>query len=175
MTHTSPRPQSNSAQRLAWPGAIALVTAVIVLVLQGFEAAEHLPWMPRFWHQNQALWFLLGLAMLFLGLRWTWVSSSLEDDPRRWQPSVPGRRFQQLTLYSRANCPLCDEAAEILADYALWLPSPEEVDIDLDPQLRQQFNTTIPVLACDGKIRFRGRIDESLLRRLIEGTPPVSR
>jgi len=171
----SPSPQPNSAQRLAWPGKIALIAGVFVLVLQGLESSQSLPGMPRFWHQNQSLWFLIGLATLVLGCRWTWQSSSSEDDKRHWRPTKPGSRFHQLTLYSRTNCPLCDEAAEVLADYSSWLPTADEVDIDLDPALRQQFDTTVPVVACDGKIRFRGRIDETLLRRLIEGTPPISR
>ena len=175
MSHTPPSPQPNSAQRLAGPGKIALIVGVVVLVLQGLESSQSLPGMPRFWHQNQSLWFLLGLVTLGLGCHWTWQSSSSENDVRRWKPSVPGCRFRQLTLYSRANCPLCDEAAEVLADYSAWLPTADEVDIDLDSSLRQQFDTTVPVVECDGKIRFRGRIDETLLRRLIEGTPAVPR
>jgi len=50
----------------------------------------------------------------------------------------------------------------------------EQVDIDADPELRSQFDTCVPVISTDGRIRFRGRVNEVLLRRLIEGTPPAS-
>ena len=42
-----------------------------------------------------------------------------------------------------------------------------------DPQLRELHGTSIPVVEIDGQIRFRGRVDEMLLRRLIEGASPV--
>ncbi len=32
----------------------------------------------------------------------------------------------------------------------------EEVDIDGDPDLVAQFDTTVPVVALNGKVRFRG-------------------
>jgi hypothetical protein len=45
--------------------------------------------------------------------------------------------------------------------------TPECVDIDLQPDLRAAFDTCVPVVEIDGKIRFRGRVDPLLLRRLI--------
>jgi hypothetical protein len=44
---------------------------------------------------------------------------------------------------------------------------PEEVDIDLDPELKARFTDCVPVVEIEGKIRFRGRVNEVLLRRLI--------
>ncbi len=174
MTHRRPGHRPHAAERLALPGTIALVAGIIVLVLQGIESARGIPGMPRFWHQNQSLWFLFGLAGVVVGWRWLWQSEPRDGDTPSWKPAVPGRRFRQLTLYTRAHCPLCDEAADVLADYSHWLPPPVEVDIDGDSQLVQQFDTCVPVVVCDGKIRFRGRIDETLLRRLIEGTAPIA-
>lgn len=174
MTHRHLGHRPNEHERLALPGTIALVAGITVLVLQGIESTRGIPWMPRFWHQNQPLWFLLGLVGLVAGWQLLWHSEPREEDGlRSWKPGVPGRRFRQLTLYTRANCPLCEEAADVLTDYSHWLPQADEVDIDSDPQLVQQFNTCVPVVACDGKIRFRGRVDETLLHRLIEGTPPI--
>ena len=63
-------------------------------------------------------------------------------------------------------------ARETLAKYPNSLPPPIEIDIDADPALRSRFSTCIPVVEIDGKLRFRGRINEVLLRRLIEATPP---
>ncbi|RPI82577.1 MAG: glutaredoxin family protein, partial [Planctomycetaceae bacterium] len=76
-------------------------------------------------------------------------------------------------VYSRDGCHLCDDAKELLADYAEYLPEVVEVDIDSDPRLRERYGTVIPVVEIDGRERFRGRIDERLLRRLIDATPEI--
>ncbi|MCA9022802.1 MAG: hypothetical protein KDA74_21785, partial [Planctomycetaceae bacterium] len=52
-----------------------------------------------------------------------------------------------------------------------YLPEIEFIDIYSDPGLVEQFGTCVPVVAIDGKIRFRGRINEVLLRRLIAASP----
>ena len=78
----------------------------------------------------------------------------------------------RLTIYSRPGCHLCDEAVDLLEKYRRWLPPFELVNIDEDPQLVERFNEQVPVVECDGRIRFRGKVNEVLLRRLIEGTPP---
>jgi hypothetical protein len=60
---------------------------------------------------------------------------------------------------------LCDDALALLAAYGI---RPEVVDIDADPQLRQRWNTCVPVVEIDGKVRFRGRISPVLLRRVLQ-------
>jgi hypothetical protein len=60
----------------------------------------------------------------------------------------------------------------VLAKYKRQLPRVEEIDIDRDPKLVERFTTCVPVVEIDGKIRFRGQINELLLRRLIEFAPP---
>ena len=92
-----------------------------------------------------------------------------------WRPEVPGRRFESVVFYTRQECHLCDEAHALLLEYQDWLPEIVDVDIDDDPELQQQFGTVVPVIECDGKIRFRGRVSEILLRRLLEGTTPRDR
>jgi glutaredoxin len=67
-------------------------------------------------------------------------------------------------LYTRAGCHLCDEAREVLELEGL---QPRLVDIDADADLRQRFNECVPVVEIDGKVRFRGRVDRVLLRRLL--------
>ena len=71
---------------------------------------------------------------------------------------------QQARLYTRRGCHLCDDAKNLLLAHGLPV---EEIDIDADPELRSRFNECVPVVEIDGKIRFRGRIDERLLRRLL--------
>jgi glutaredoxin len=71
----------------------------------------------------------------------------------------------EVTLYSRQGCHLCHEARDILERHGL---DPKEVDIDSDPELQNRFTDVIPVVVINGRERFRGRVDERLLERLIE-------
>lgn len=67
-------------------------------------------------------------------------------------------------LYTRTGCHLCDDAWKTLVEHGL---EPRSVDINSDPALRNQFDTCIPVVEIDGKVRFRGRVDPVLLKRLL--------
>ena len=69
-----------------------------------------------------------------------------------------------IVLYSRRGCCLCDQAKAVIAAQGLAV---REVDIDGDPQLRERYDQCVPVVVIDGKERFRGRVNEVLLRRLI--------
>ncbi len=70
----------------------------------------------------------------------------------------------QVVLYTRQGCHLCDDAQEILHRHGV---TPQLVDIDADPTLREKFDHCVPVVEIDGKVRFRGRINEVLLQRLL--------
>ena len=70
----------------------------------------------------------------------------------------------EVILYTRPGCHLCDDARELLARHGL---RSRLVDIDTDPALRDQFDTCVPVVVIDGKERFRGRVNEVLLKRLL--------
>jgi glutaredoxin len=72
-----------------------------------------------------------------------------------------------VTLYTREGCHLCDEAHEVLLNHGL---EPVMVDVDADPELREKWNTCVPVVEIDGKVRFRGRVDAVLLRRLMSSS-----
>lgn len=69
-----------------------------------------------------------------------------------------------IILYTRAGCHLCDDAAVLLARYGLV---PQRVDIDADPALRERYNYCVPVVVIDGKERFRGQVNEVLLKRIL--------
>lgn len=73
--------------------------------------------------------------------------------------------MHRVVLYTRIGCHLCDDARELLVRYGL---EPESVDIDADPQLRERYDTCVPVVEIDGVERFRGRVNEILLRRLLQ-------
>ncbi len=70
----------------------------------------------------------------------------------------------QVVLYTRYGCHLCEEAERMLVEYG---QRPTIVDIDGDPELRKRFDTCVPVVEIDGKIRFRGLVNPTLLRRLL--------
>jgi predicted thioredoxin/glutaredoxin len=46
---------------------------------------------------------------------------------------------------------------------------PREVDIDADDALLARFDTCVPVVEIDGKVRFRGGVEPALLKRLLRG------
>lgn len=69
----------------------------------------------------------------------------------------------EVILYTRSGCHLCDAAAAALARHGLQF---EVVDVDADPDLQKRYDQCVPVVVIDGKERFRGRVDELLLRRL---------
>jgi glutaredoxin len=59
---------------------------------------------------------------------------------------------------------LCDAAAAVLKRHGLAF---DRVDVDADSELRQRYDACVPVVVIDGKERFRGRVDELLLRRML--------
>lgn len=69
----------------------------------------------------------------------------------------------RVVLYTRAGCHLCDDALALLESHGL---KPVCIDIDADPALRERFNECVPVVEIDGQLRFRGRVDPILLKRL---------
>ena len=70
----------------------------------------------------------------------------------------------EVVLYTRKGCHLCEEAEALLVSHGL---RPRLVDIDADPLLRERYNECVPVVEIDGRERFRGRVNEVLLRRLM--------
>lgn len=55
----------------------------------------------------------------------------------------------RLTLYQRDDCPLCDEALDVLA--AARVPDFESVWIDEDVVLEARYGTRVPVLRDDAR------------------------
>jgi glutaredoxin len=72
------------------------------------------------------------------------------------------------TVYTRAECCCCHKALDVLRDRrARWAFAIEEVDIDGDPELAARYDTEVPVVAVNGKVRFRGVVNPALLDRLL--------
>ncbi len=70
----------------------------------------------------------------------------------------------EVTVYTRHGCHLCEEAETVLVAHGL---TPQSVDIDAHPELRERYTNCVPVVVIDGRERFRGRVDPVLLRRLL--------
>ena len=72
---------------------------------------------------------------------------------------------RQVLLFTRTGCHLCDEAEAILIRHGL---SPQKLDVDANPVLLERYDTCVPVVVIDGKERFRGQVNEVLLKRLLK-------
>lgn len=82
----------------------------------------------------------------------------------------------ELTLFTRSNCPLCDEMKSEIARAGL----PErfrlvEVDVDGDPRLAEEYGRSIPVLEVQGRPLFKGRLTAPELRRKLDRRVPDPR
>lgn len=90
---------------------------------------------------------------------WRWPS---------WLRMGKSMPAHQIVLYTKFGCHLCDEAKLILhrrrAKFDLQV---REIDVSQDAMLLRRWGDCVPVVEIDGKVRFRGRIDDRLLDRLL--------
>lgn len=74
----------------------------------------------------------------------------------------------RVTLYTRRDCPLCDEAAHLLRrlapEFGLEV---EEVDIEGDPALLERYRDSIPVIALDGEPIISAPLRETTVRAVL--------
>jgi len=76
----------------------------------------------------------------------------------------------EVVLYTRKGCHLCDEAKEQIRQVQADAPFAfREVDIDLDPALRDLYNEEVPVIFVNGKEAFRYRINPGEFRKRLRG------
>jgi len=73
----------------------------------------------------------------------------------------------RLALYSKPNCPLCDEAKAAIETFARECELElEVVDISRNKQLWNEYKFDIPVLLIDGEVAARHHIGLKKLRVL---------
>lgn len=84
----------------------------------------------------------------------------------------PIRLDRRVRVYTRAGCHLCDQVGEMLGRAGI---EPEWIDIDADAQLRDQFDQCVPVVEILGRERFRGPVNEVLLRRILTAELNIDR
>jgi glutaredoxin len=69
-----------------------------------------------------------------------------------------------VVLYVRQGCHLCEDAYALLTRHGLH---PLVIDIDVDQTKKEAYDECVPVVEIDGRARFRGRVNEPLLRRIV--------
>jgi glutaredoxin len=76
---------------------------------------------------------------------------------------------REVTLYTRMNCGLCDEAAAKLRGLERRLMFKlVEVDVDSDPHLRERYDALVPVVVVDGREIARAPMPAKLERLLAD-------
>ena len=80
---------------------------------------------------------------------------------------------RRLTLYSRAECCLCDEMKAVISrvagKVALELC---EIDVDGSPELQARYGTEVPVLFIDGRKAFKYRVSARELEKSLRRSVP---
>jgi len=72
----------------------------------------------------------------------------------------------RVTLYTKAECSLCDEMGTVIAGMGAEVPlQVTVVDIGRDPDLMRRFGHEVPVLLVDGRKAFKYRVTAGALRR----------
>jgi glutaredoxin len=78
--------------------------------------------------------------------------------------------MHDVVVYSRKGCHLCDLVKETLTQIQRYADFQwREVDIDIDPQLRQTYNDEVPVVFIDGRKAFKYRMDGRRFLRALAG------
>ena len=75
---------------------------------------------------------------------------------------------ERLTLITRVDCHLCDVAKDAIARVAAtagvgW----EELDVDADPALLEEYWDRVPVILLDGKEHGYWRVEEARFRKAV--------
>jgi len=70
----------------------------------------------------------------------------------------------KVELITREGCHLCEDAAALLRRGGVEV---ELRDVDADPELFRLYDFRVPVILLDGRAVAEGRIDPSVLQRLL--------
>ena len=80
----------------------------------------------------------------------------------------PALSHVHVQMYTRQGCHLCEIAWERLQAaqrrYGFRLAV---ADVDTEPELAARYGHEVPVVTVEGKVRFRGAVNEVLLTRLL--------
>lgn len=85
---------------------------------------------------------------------------------------MTARTTPRVTMYGRPGCHLCELAAEVIARVCDDLGEEwEQVSIDDDPALLEEYGEEIPVTLVDGRRHDFWRVDETRLRAALARPP----
>ena len=74
----------------------------------------------------------------------------------------------QIVVYTRRGCHLCDVVLDQLQELRHEFDiNVQEIDVDTEGALQESYGEQVPVVMINGKIRFRGRVNEVLLKRML--------
>ncbi|WP_135536992.1 glutaredoxin family protein [Halostella pelagica] len=75
-----------------------------------------------------------------------------------------------VTVYTRENCHLCEEALTTVRSVAESVPRTVTIDVvnvDERADLREEYGDRVPYVLVDGTPKFKYRVDESELRGVL--------
>jgi len=79
-----------------------------------------------------------------------------------------GAAEHRVTLVTRAGCHLCEQAEAVLRRLRAELGfAYDEVDVDGDAGLRDEYSDRVPVILIDGKEHGYWRVEEARFRRAV--------
>ena len=74
----------------------------------------------------------------------------------------------RVTLYTRADCHLCEQAETVVAAVAAELGATwRGVDVDADPEDRAEYGDLVPVVLVDGIVLAYYRVEPDRLRQAL--------
>ena len=114
---------------------------------------------PGVWYRTQSFHVLICVALFALG---AWAHRSAVTK------NAEDAAFDNVTVYSKPACELCDRAVSVLREFGSAIPTIEVVDISEHEELLREHAESVPVVEIDGVVRFRGIVNRELLQRLID-------
>lgn len=75
-----------------------------------------------------------------------------------------------VTVYTRDDCPLCEDAKATVSDVVERVDAAVAVDVvnvDADDDLRAEYGERVPYVLVDGVPKFKYRVDASELEALL--------
>ena len=80
-----------------------------------------------------------------------------------------GRERHVVTLITRQDCHLCEDAERLLGRLAQELAFDyQQLDVDADPARRAEYSDRVPVILIDGREHGYWRVEEPRFRRAID-------
>lgn len=74
-----------------------------------------------------------------------------------------------VTVYTRDECPLCEDVLDAVARVAADVPIERRVvNVDDDAELREEYGERVPYVFVDGVPKFKYRVNEAALREAVD-------